>query len=116
MRSIIVTLMLLQAGVCLAGEKLTYADIVERTYDVKRLALPPVKGEKGACVTSCDRGARYDEETGKYKQWSANRDGDADGLVYREGIPHENGGPWGHLAYMDSPSSKGQGGVYYRWR
>ena len=65
---------------CLCGgvgaqQRLSYADIVGRLYDLHRLAEPPAEGERSGSFSSWDRGARYNEETGRYEDWHANRDG-----------------------------------------
>lgn len=44
------------------ASELTYADLVERLYDMTALAIPPVSGEQSGCFSSRDRGARYDED------------------------------------------------------
>ena len=65
---------------------LTYADIVARLYDMKQLAQPPQDGECSAMDSSRDRSSRYDEETGTYIDWHANRDWegiDEDGTMCR---------------------------------
>ena len=62
-------------NIAAAGEKLSYVDLVERMHDMKRLSTTPVPGEKGGCFSSWDRGARYDEASGKYVNWFANGDG-----------------------------------------
>ena len=77
----------------LAQETLTYPQIVERLYKVKYLSTPPVVGEQSGLVSSWDRGAKYDEKKGKYVNWHANRDGDANGLTYREGYLIKMDGP-----------------------
>jgi len=73
---------------CLCGgasaqEKLSYADLVGRLYDLERLAQPPAEGERSGNWSSWDRGARYNTQTGKYENWHANRDGG--GFIRREG-------------------------------
>lgn len=52
----------------------TYRDIVSRTYDMSYLATPPKPGEGGKQVTSTDPASQYNEETGKYENWSGNLD------------------------------------------
>lgn len=62
---------------------LTYGDLVERIYDLRALAKPPLPGEKSGAVTSYDRSSRYDTESGRYINWRANVDGS--GYVRRDG-------------------------------
>ena len=57
--------------------------VVGRLYDLERLAEPPAKGERSGNWSSWDRGARYNEKTGRYENWHANRDGG--GFIRREG-------------------------------
>jgi len=66
-----------------AEQKLYYADIVGRLYDLERLARPPVPGERCGNFSSWDRGAKYIAQTGTYENWHANHDGG--GSVRREG-------------------------------
>ena len=66
-----------------AGEKLTYGDIAGRLYGLERLAEPPAAGERSGNWSSWDRGAKYNEKTGKYENWHAN--GDGRGFIRREG-------------------------------
>ena len=66
-----------------AQQKLTYPDIVGRLYDLERLAQPPVAGERCGNFSSHDRGAKYNEKTGRYENWHANWDGG--GRIRREG-------------------------------
>lgn len=56
------------------GTYYSYADIVRRTYDMSYLATKPKAGEGGKQVTSTDPSSQYNEETGKYENWSANLD------------------------------------------
>ncbi|OVE74161.1 hypothetical protein BVX94_01240 [bacterium B17] len=58
-----------------SAKELSYTDLVERMYDMKRLSTKPVPGETGGCFSSWERGARYDEASGKYVNWHANADG-----------------------------------------
>lgn len=66
-----------------AGETLTYSDLVERLYDMKRLTTQPEKGEKSGSFASSDRAARYDEAAGKYVNWHPN--GDGNGFINGDG-------------------------------
>ena len=66
-----------------AREELSYEDLVGRLYDLERLALPPVPGERSGNWSSFDRGAKYNERTRRYERWEANRDGG--GFIRREG-------------------------------
>ncbi|MDI4643523.1 glycoside hydrolase family 172 protein [Cohnella hashimotonis] len=53
----------------------TYRDLVERLYNLERLAVPPAAGERSGSFSSYDRSSFYNEETGKYENWGANDDG-----------------------------------------
>jgi hypothetical protein len=66
-----------------AQEKLSYADLVHRLYDLEQLATLPPPGEKTAQFSSYDRASRYDEKTRKYLGWDAN--GDNNGIIRKEG-------------------------------
>ena len=66
-----------------AQQKLTYPDIVGRLHDLERLAEPPAEGEQSGNFSSCDRGAKYNAQTGQYENWHANWDGG--GFIRREG-------------------------------
>jgi len=81
-------LLLIAAGaaVCgqlIAGETLTYVDLVQRLTDLERLAVLPDAGERCAQWSSYDRASKYDTTTGKYVAWDAN--GDGDGFIRKEG-------------------------------
>ena len=65
-----------------AAEDLSYKDLVLRLIDLERLAVLPEPGETGAMWSSYDRQSRYDEKTGKYVAWGANRDGN--GIIRAE--------------------------------
>ncbi len=78
-------------GTTAGADELTYADLVERLYDMRVLATSPVPGEKSGCFSSQDRAARYDEDLGKYVNWHAN--GDGGGFMDREGTMMEMDGP-----------------------
>lgn len=78
-------------GSARAAETLTYEDLVGRLYDMKRLATPPIKGVTSGSFASWDRGARYDEATGKYVHWWANADGT--GFMDRNGTMMKLEGP-----------------------
>jgi hypothetical protein len=54
---------------------ITYADLIERVYDLEHLAEHPVRGERSGTFTSYDRAAKYDETTNTYVNWEANDDG-----------------------------------------
>ncbi len=62
---------------------LSYPDLVHRLTDMESLSVLPLPGEKGALASSYDRASRYDAATGKYLDW--NHNGDADGIIRREG-------------------------------
>src|SRR5882762_7747676 len=66
-----------------AEETLTYVDLVHRLTDLESLATLPAQGEQGALWSSYERKSRYDEATGKYVDWDANRDGE--GIIRKEG-------------------------------
>jgi len=78
-------------GATAEASELTYADLVERLYDMKVLATPPAPGEKSGCFSSWDRGARYDEGQGEYVDWHAN--GDGGGFMDRQGTMMKLNGP-----------------------
>ncbi|HEY3320988.1 MAG TPA: glycoside hydrolase family 172 protein [Planctomycetota bacterium] len=67
----------------LAGERLTYVDLVKHLTDLERVAILPAPGEKCAQASSYDRASKYDEATGKYVRWDAN--GDGGGIIRKEG-------------------------------
>ncbi len=69
-----------QAG---AEERLTYIDLINRLIDLEHLATLPAPWEKCAQWSSYDRRSKYDETSGKYIDWSANRDGT--GIIREEG-------------------------------
>ena len=58
-----------------AAEKLTYIDLINRLTDLEHVAVLPAPGEKCAQFSSYDRRSRYDAQSGKYIDWSANGDG-----------------------------------------
>ena len=58
-----------------AALELTYAGLVQRLHDLEHLATAPLTGEKCGSWTSTDRAARYNSDTGRYENWSANKDG-----------------------------------------
>ena len=66
----------------LAGEKLTYPDLVRQLYDLEGLSMLPPAGERCAQWSSYDRKSVYDEATGKYAGWDAN--GDGRGIIREE--------------------------------
>lgn len=66
-----------------AQSKLTYVDLIQRLTDLEHLATLPPPGETTRQWSSYDRASRYDEATGKYVGWDANRDGD--GIIRKEG-------------------------------
>ena len=61
-------------GVSAEGNRYSYADIVRRTYDMKVVAGEPRQGERAGQFSSTDPASVYNEETGKYENWNANRD------------------------------------------
>ncbi|UCD73976.1 MAG: DUF2961 domain-containing protein [Phycisphaerales bacterium] len=73
-----------------AGEEFSYVDLVNRMLDLEQLAVLPLDGERGAMQSSYDRASKYDEATGKYVEWAANRDGgqyirkEGDNFVFAE--------------------------------
>ena len=56
------------------GRHYSYAEIVERTYDMKYLATVPGEGEGTKQITSTDPASRYNEQTGLYENWDGNAD------------------------------------------
>jgi len=85
-KSSLIALALFVAGpaICRAADPvLTYEDLAARLYDLERLATPPVPGERSGNFSSCDRGAKYNAQTGQYENWHANWDGG--GFIRREG-------------------------------
>jgi hypothetical protein len=70
---------------------LSYPDLVERLYDMKHLSVIPDNGERSGNFSSWDRGAQYDEKTGQYVNWHANRDGT--GFMDENGTMMEMEGP-----------------------
>lgn len=73
---------------------LSYPDLVNRLYDLERLAEPPVPGERSGTFSSYDRSSRYNADTGEYEAWDANNDGS--GYVRQEGdaiVAFESQGP-----------------------
>ncbi|MDN5204203.1 DUF2961 domain-containing protein [Fulvivirgaceae bacterium BMA10] len=81
--SLIAALFLLTNSSHEDNETLLFKDIVERYYNLKKLAILPEKGERSYMISSYDRKSEYDFEQKKYINWSANRDGD--GYVKKEG-------------------------------
>lgn len=82
-RVLIMAMALLPTGVASAAETLTYIDLVDRMVDMEQLAVLPAAGERGQMHSSFDRASRFDETTGKYVNWAANRDGN--GFIRKEG-------------------------------
>ena len=77
---------------CVAEAKdMSYEELVSRLYDMKYLATQPRPGEKSGNFSSWDRGAKYDEATGKYQNWFANSDGN--GFMDHEGTMMKLEGP-----------------------
>jgi len=70
-------------GGAAAQQRLSYADIVGRLYDLERLAEPPAPGEQSGNFSSWDRGAKFNAQTGNYENWHANSDGG--GFLRHEG-------------------------------
>src|SRR5687767_5698767 len=67
-----------------AADSLTYADLVQRLYDFKHLAEPPVPGERsGSWASSQGPTARYDAATDTYQKWGDGNDGS--GFLRQEG-------------------------------
>ena len=62
------------SSVVVAGEKLTYIDLINRLTDLERLATLPCPGEECAQWSSYDRASKYDHASCKYIDWSANGD------------------------------------------
>lgn len=55
---------------------MTYEDLLSLYTDLSQLALPPVPGERGGCMSSYDRSSTYDSASNTYLHWDANNDGD----------------------------------------
>ncbi len=70
-------------GSPLAGETLTYSDLVDKMTDMEALSLLPREGEQCAQWSSWNRKARYDAATDKYIDWDMN--GDNSGHIRKEG-------------------------------
>ena len=66
-----------------AGDTLTYPDLVHRLTDLQYLAVLPPDGENTSLASSHDRASQYDAAQDKYIRWDANNDGN--GIVRREG-------------------------------
>ena len=71
------------APLLIAGEKLTYLDLVKRITDLEGPAVLPLPGEKCQQWSSYDRASKYDAATGQYVRWDAN--GDGTGIIRQEG-------------------------------
>ncbi|MBQ8586781.1 MAG: DUF2961 domain-containing protein, partial [Oscillospiraceae bacterium] len=56
------------------GKHYSFADLVERTYDMRYLATVPAEGEGTKQITSTDPASQYNEETGLYENWDGNAD------------------------------------------
>jgi hypothetical protein len=54
---------------------LSYRDLIARLTDMRRLATPPLLGERSGTFSSFDRRSRYDASTQQYLDWDANNDG-----------------------------------------
>lgn len=78
----LVALLILGAAAS-AQETLTYVDLVNRMIDLEHVSVLPAQGETCKQWSSYDRASKYDEATGKYVHWDANRDGG--GIIRREG-------------------------------
>jgi len=79
---VIATVFVLYSSLAVAGEELTYIDIINRLTDLEHLAILPAVGEKCAQWSSYDRASRYDRASGRYIGWSANKDGS--GIIRQE--------------------------------
>ena len=71
---LVLVLVIFLAPVLLAGEELTYKDLVDRMIDLERLALLPEPDEHCGLISCYDPTSKYDEETGQYVDWDANED------------------------------------------
>ena len=76
----VLILMMLVMGICAVlpsygAQTISYDDLTHRLYDLKRLAVPPIAGEKSGSVTSYDRASTYDTARDLYVNWYANDDG-----------------------------------------
>jgi len=77
-----------------SGRHYSYAEILERTWNLKYLSILPAKGESAAQFSSWDPESDYNESTGQFVNWDANKDG-------ARYIREENGGKV--IAEMDGP-------------
>jgi hypothetical protein len=80
---LVLSILSLELLPCEAAETLTYGDLAARLTRMERLAEPVIPGEKTGASTSHDRRSVFDPETEKYRNWSANDDGD--GSIRRRG-------------------------------
>ncbi len=85
---------LLWSNIAAAVGKLTYVDLIERLTDLEQLAVLPEPGEKCQQWSSYDRTSQYNETTGTYVNWAANRD--------NNGMIREENGKW-IMAEMSGP-------------
>jgi hypothetical protein len=80
---IVLTAFLICAPYAVAGENLTYTDLINKLVDLERLSMLPAAGEKCQQWSSYNRASKYDAASGKYINWSANDDGA--GFIRKEG-------------------------------
>ena len=66
----------------MAGEELTYVDLIHRLTDLEQLAVLPAVGETCQQWSSYDRASKYDPVSGTYLGWDAN--GDNFGIIRAE--------------------------------
>ncbi|WP_297100616.1 glycoside hydrolase family 172 protein [uncultured Draconibacterium sp.] len=108
MKGIWLILILLAVTACTQNnDKHSYADIVNRMIDMKRLAELPKEGEKSGMFSSYDRRSKVDS-AGNYIEWAANNDGLRPQFIRKEGdnmVLAEMDGP-GAIVRMWSASPK----------
>lgn len=71
---LVVTLLVALAGASAFSAEMTYIDLVNKLTDLEGLAAYPSIGEKCMQFSSYCRASYYDEQTGKYIDWSDNND------------------------------------------
>lgn len=82
-------------------KNLTYIDLLNQLTDLEHLAILPPPGQKCQQWSSYDRNSKYDQASGKYINWSANRDGS--GIIRKEN---------GELVFAEM---KGPGVIWRIW-
>jgi len=93
-RFIVLFVPLLACAVLKASEEYTYVDLLNELVNLEQLAVLPREGRTSQHFSSYARRSRYDEATGRYLDWGANRDW--------TGYVREEGDTW-VVAEMDGP-------------